>query len=463
VYSTYLAGSNDDLASGIAVDGAGNAYVAGVTLSSDFAGAAPLHGSIVGNGNPSAFAVKLGPSGTTLAYSVYVGGNQTDGAQAIAIDQTGSAYIAGYTDSDSGFPVSLGALQTKYTGLPNGNGNNAFITKINPAGSDIAYSTYLGGAVFDVANGIAVDGAGSAYVTGYTQSQTFPTTAGAFQTTFQISDAGGSQHAFASKINPAGTALVYSTLLGGSNVDVANAIGIDIFGDAFVVGGTQSTDFPTARALQPHNATPAAHVGQHDAFVTVLNPTATALTYSTYLGGEGDDIANAVAVDAAGHAFVAGVTNSFDTGAGGAFPTSGLAAPVQPVNNSLNDGFVSAFTAQGDALFYSTYLGGGQEDWALGIAVDQRGNAFVTGFTQSPTLFPVVAAPDAAVFQSQLDIGSSSQQDAFVAELPTAFNATTPALGAFAPVLAGLLILVALGRIRTRRKTVPNGPATRCA
>src|SRR5439155_1546373 len=215
-------------------------------------------------------------------------------------DGAGNAYVTGLTDS-ADFPTTAGAFATSANGC-----DDAFVTKLNPLGTSLLYSTYLGGSGADEGLGIAVDGAGNAYVTGQTGSTDFPTTAGAFATSFN-----GGDDAFVTKLNPLGTGLLYSTYLGGSGADEGLGIAVDGAGNAYVTGETDSTDFPTTAGAFDTSAN-----GGFDAFVTKLNPLGTSLLYSTYLGGSGSDCGSGIAVDGAGNAYVTGSTGSAN------FPTT---------------------------------------------------------------------------------------------------------------------------------------------
>ena len=305
-----------------------------------------------------------------LVYSTYLGGSGTF-AQSIAVDGAGSAYVTG-TPGGS-FPTNAGAAQT----TPGGS-QDAFVTKLNSTGSALVYSTYLGGSDNDIGNGIAVDGAGNAYVTGYTQFPDFPTTSGAAQTTF-----GGDLDAFVTKLDVTGSRLDYSTHLGGGGFDFGFNIVVDGAGSAYVTGYTRPTNFPstefptTAGAHQPTNA------GEFDAFVTKLDASGSMLVYSTYLGGSDTETGQDIAVDGTGNAYVTGITDSTD------FPTT--AGAVQSTHaGGVNDVFVTKLNATGSGLVYSTYLGGSDSDLGYGIAVDGAGSAHVTGHTLS-TDFPTTA------------------------------------------------------------------------
>jgi hypothetical protein len=367
-YSTYLGGSLEDEGDAIAVDGAGNVYVAGTALSPDFPTANPLQGTL--QGLRDAFVAKLNPNGTALVFSTYLGGNDADQANDIAVDGAGSVYLTGTTSSTT-FPTANPLQATN--GDPLGT-FDAFVTKLNANGSALLFSTYLGGNALDQGFGLALDGANNVYVTGDTASANFPT-ANPLQPTF----GGGTRDGFVAKLNAAGTTLLFSTFLGGGDEDHGTRIAVDPAGHADVVGYTGSTNFPTATPLQSTNH------GLLDVFVTQLNASGSALLFSTYLGGRGNDRAFGVAVDAAGNICVTGDTKSAD------FPT---ANPLQPTNQTGGEttAFVAKVNANGTALVFSTYLGGSLEEHGEAIAVDGTGNIYVTGETSSldfPTASPV--------------------------------------------------------------------------
>jgi photosystem II stability/assembly factor-like uncharacterized protein len=321
-FSTFF-GNGDGGCWAIALDSAGNIYVAGDTASADF----PITpGSLNFSGAGGAFVSKLNPSGTELLYSALIAGSY---CEAMALDGGGNAYITGVTYSQR-FPTTPGAFLTS---LPSSLGAG-FVAKLNPTGSSLVYSTFLGGSSgpsggssYTLAQGIAVDAAGNAYVTGSTDSTDFPTTPGAFQTSTPTRMQ-YNKTAFVTKLNTAGSALVYSTYLGGSgggndieyDGDIGTAIALDSSGNAYVTGVTGSADFPTTPgALQPNHSPPeraAPPVEGSDAFVTKLNAAGSALVYSTFLGGGMTDGGYGIAVDGAGDAFVTGTTASLD------FPTT---------------------------------------------------------------------------------------------------------------------------------------------
>jgi hypothetical protein len=367
IYSTYVGGTSEDSsANGIAVDGSGNAYVAGGTTAPDF----PTHGAYQGSygGGGDAFVFKLSSTGASLTYSTYLGGSGADLALGIAIDSSNNAYVTGSTES-SGFPgTSTSAVQSAY-----GGGTDAFVTKLNSTGNSLLYSTYLGGSDLDLGGGIGVDSStGEAYVVGSTESGTnFP-----LQSAVQSAFGGGTSDAFVAKLNAGGTALVFSTFLGGGGADAGDGIAVDSTG-AYVVGTTESTNFTTTAGVLQAN-----FGGGTDAFVTKLMPDGSALVYSTYLGGSGFDAGASIAVDSSGIAYVTGQTAS-------PFPTVN---PTQSAPGGNNDAFVSEISSTGAQLVFSTYLGGsGNEDNGGdygAIAVDGPGaNIYVTGNTAS-TDFP---------------------------------------------------------------------------
>jgi len=314
-FSTYLGGNGSDNGNGIALDSAGNAYVVGDTTSVNFPATAFQKGF---HGVQDVFVTKISPDGSRLLYGTFLGGANVDRGTAIAVDSGGSAYITGSTYS-SDFPT-MNAFQRNIAG-----GGDAFITRLSADGNSLVFSTYLGGSGGTVSypetgQGIALDSQGNAYVVGVTSSSDFP-----LLQALQPSRLGATD-AFVTKVNSAG-ALVYSTYLGGSSIDVGNAIAVDQSGAAYVVGYTYSTDLPVATgALQATNA------GDCDAFVAKLTPAGNSLAYLSYLGGSGSDTATALTLDLNGNVYVAGWTLSTN------FP---LLNPFQSTNAGNYGAFVT--------------------------------------------------------------------------------------------------------------------------
>jgi len=377
-YSTYLGGSDfggdgSDQGRAIAIDTSGAAYVAGFTRSTDFDTVGAIQGDSPGD---DAFVSKLNPAGDALEYSTYLGGDNTDFAEAIAVDATGAAYVLGSTMSTDFSTV--GAIE----GDQDSSGFDAFISKLTPAGNALTYSTYLGGDSNDFGHGIAVDTSGAAYVTGVTDSTDF-NTVGAIEDDPPLADA------FISRITPDGGALEYSTYLGGSSGERANGITVDASGAAYITGNTQSRDFDTVGEIEGDSP-------GTDVFVSKLTPAGSMLEYSTYLGGKNQEDGLAIAVDRSEAAYVTGLTTGpdFDT--------------VNPIegNSPSTDAFVSKLTPDGGGLEYSTYLGGNDSDEGRGIGVDDSGAAYVTGITWS-TQFDTVGSIE----------GDSPNADAFVSKL----------------------------------------------
>jgi hypothetical protein len=377
IYATYLGGSGLEFGLGIAVDASGHAYVTGVTASNDFPTARPLQA--VRGGPSDAFVAKLTPDGSALVYSTYLGGSDGDDGWRIAADAAGHAYVTGGTLSTD-FPTVRPLQPVKGGGLI-----DAFVAKLTPDGSALVYSTYLGGSKDDKGFGIGIDATGSAYVTGLTASIDFPTS-----NPLQAAYGGGLYDAFVAKLTGDGSALAYSTYIGGGGSDGGGGIAVDTAGSAYVTGDTDSTNFPTASPLQ-------AYGGNTDAFVAKLTQDGSAFVYATYLGGTSRDSGEGIAVDGAGHIYVSGITSSTD------FPT---ASPLQAYGGNT-DAFVAKLAQDGSAFVYATYLGGTSSDNGYGIAIDASDNAYVSGITSSADF------PTANPLQAVLSGGA----DAFVAKI----------------------------------------------
>jgi Beta-propeller repeat len=385
-YSTFLGESGHDHGYGIAVDAAGDAYVTGLTESMDFPTTARAFDRSYNGRGGDAFVTKLNASGSALVYTTFLGGRRNDFGYGIAVDRAGNAYVTGSTKSRN-FPTTRRAFDRSY----NRGGWDAFVTKLNPAGTALVYSTYLGEKVGHEGHGIAIDQAGNAYVTGRTESVRFPTTPGAFDPSYN----GGGGDAFVAKVSASGSSLGYSTFIGGAAYDFGRGIAVDPGGHAYVTGSA-SAGFPATA-----DAYDGSYNGGRDAFVAKLNAFGSSLVYSTYLGAESADEADAIAVDRVGSAYVAGRTGS------GSFPaTSG--SFDRSYNGGGGDAFVAKLNPTGRVLDYSTYLGGDDLDFGKGIALDRFGRAYVTGATSSE--FPTTAG---AIDRSY----NGGGYDAFLTEL----------------------------------------------
>jgi endonuclease/exonuclease/phosphatase family metal-dependent hydrolase len=363
VFSTHFGGSQTECGLGMAVDSKGDVYVTGVTQSTDFPTKNPIQDTNTG-GNSDAFIIKMNSSGNSLIYSTYLGGSDSECARDIAVNLEGMACVTGETKS-ADYPTKK-PIQSKLAG-----DEDAFIAKVNSKGSAFIYSTYLGGSLGDGGGSIAVDSEGAAYVTGSTGSRNFPT-----ENPLQKKSA-GSNDAFITKINSSGSDFIYSTYLGGSLSDGGNGIAVDSEGAAYVTGSTGSENFPTENPLQKKIA------GSRDAFITKINSSGSNFIYSTYLGGSLNDTGNGIAVDSAGVAYLLGKTESSD------FPTQN---PIQKKNAGHNDVFIAKVSSKGSNLVFSTYLGGSDWDESESIALDTAGAAYITGWTLSsdfPTRNPV--------------------------------------------------------------------------
>lgn len=364
VYSTYLGGSGTDAGLAIMIDPSGAAYVTGSTTSADFPTVGPYQAALAGT--QDAFVSKLSPNGGALTFSTYLGGaaGSTTG-RGIGVNIFGQTFIAGETSSAS-FPTTGGAFSTTY----GGGTSDGFISLLSSGGGSLLASTYLGGSGADIIYGLALDSSDFVYVAGSTDSADFPTTTGAYQTALA-----GTQNAFVTKMQEDLSAPVFSTYLGGTAIDAAMAVAVDANFRACVTGSTTSSDFPvTAGAFQT------AYGGAGDAFATKFSLDGGSLVFSTYLGGSGADIGNAVTFDGAGHVWIAGSTASAD------FPTTPTV--IASSLTGAQDWFISMLSADAGTLLVSYYLGGTSTQAANGIAVDAQGAVYVAGSTSS-TDFPV--------------------------------------------------------------------------
>jgi hypothetical protein len=373
VYAGFIGGSGDERALGIAVDNAGNAYVTGATTAADFPVLAGPDLTFGGVGD--AFVAKVNAAGT-FVYAGFIGGSGDDAGFGIAVDSGGNAYVTGATSSTN-FPVTGGPDLTY-----NGGDFDAFVAKVNSAGTALVYCGYIGGSGADGGTSIAVDNSGNAFVTGGTTSTetTFPVSVGP-DLTYNGGSAFGD--AFVAKVNAAGTALDYCGYIGGSGEDAGIGIAVDSSGNAYVSGGTTSTEATFPVKVGPdltYNG------GLRDGFVAKVNATGTALLYCGYIGGSGADSCFRIAVDGGGNIYVTGDTSATEA----TFPVK--VGPDLTYNGGDFDAFVAKVNAAGTGLVYCGYIGGSARDAGIGIAVDGAGNAYVTGQTAS-TNFPVTVGP----------------------------------------------------------------------
>jgi hypothetical protein len=419
VYSTFIGGTNDDVANDLTLDRFLNVYITGHTLSSNFAttrGAFQTRyggaGALFNTGD--AFVTKLDAAGAALVYSTYLGGSGDENAYRVVVDNPGNAYIPGFTTS-ANFPSTVRAYKRV---CPNSPCYSGYVTKLGPQGNRLQYSTFLGGTVggqLNSATGLALDAAGNTYVAGITSNPDFPTTARAYKRSCgSDGTCNGTTDAFVSKLNAAGSALVYSTFLGGSGFDNAYAIQVDSARAAYVTGSTVSTDFPVSAGAAQRvygGGSGCTTYNCGDVFVTKLQPSGAALLYSTYLGGSGDDGAFTGAVDGGGRFHVVGQTSSAD------FPM--VNALQSDYGGGTTDAFAATVNAAGSEFDFSTYLGGNQGDSAglNGVALgDSAGDIiYVAGATLSPDL-PITPG----AFQEQCGTDgqcNSGNLDGFVSKI----------------------------------------------
>ncbi|QQS48978.1 MAG: SBBP repeat-containing protein [Acidobacteriota bacterium] len=383
VYSTYLGANYFSYGESIAVDGQGQVYIVGWTDARNFP-VTPNAWHRTRSGAITGFLTKFNSTGTGLIYSTFIGGTNRDLVYDVEIDSTGHAYICGATNS-ADFPVTQGAAQTVFRGgeLLNDYFGDAFVVKVKPDGSGPVWSTLLGGSGRDVAYSLTMDQNSNVVVAGMTGSRDFPVTPDAFQTAVEnLKDY--DTDAFATRIDPAGTAFAYSTLIGADGSEHAEVVKVNAAGEIYLFGATNSEFFPvTANAIQSnlsllltdHNAP------KPDCFILRLNPATKTLVYSTYLGGHYEEQPHGMVIDDEGHAYLTGWAFSSD------FPTT-------PGERSYGtDAFLTKVHPSGDYLVYSLTIGGtpgdGYSDHGFGITRDQAGRIYIAGATSSPT-FPVV-------------------------------------------------------------------------
>jgi hypothetical protein len=396
IYAGYIAGSQGN---SIAVED-GEAYITGVTYASETIFPVTIGPDLIYNGGEDAFVAKVRADGTGLVYAGYIGGGGAlvnwDYGYGIAVDNSGAAYVTGQTGSDPAtFPL-IGGPDLTF----NGGGNDTFVAKVRPDGSELVYCGYIGGNDFDAGFDIAVDDSGAAYVTGRTKSYqaTFPIIVGPDLT--YSDDYYGD--AFVAKVLPDGSGLVYCGYVGGGGgIDSGYAIDIDGSGAVYIVGDTQSdqTTFPVIGGPDlTYNG------GSYDAFVAKVRPDGSGLEYDGFIGGSGSDSGYGIAVDGSGAAYVTGRTSSTQT----TFPVSG--GPDLTYNGGSYDAFVAKVRPDGSGLVYAGFIGGSEKDYAISIVIDTSGSAYVIGDTQSDqATFPVSIGPDLTY--------NGGTYDAFIAKI----------------------------------------------
>ena len=381
-YCGYIGGSADDWGRGIAVDGSDCAYVTGRTYSDEATFPVKVGPDLTYNGSSDVFVAKVSANGTGLDYCGYIGGSAVEWGGGIAVDGSDCAYVTGSTSSNqTTFPVKVGP-DLSYSGGT----YDAFVAKVSANGTMLDHCGYIGGADEDESRGIAVDGSGCAYVTGYTSSNqsTFPVLGG------PDLDFNGNNDAFVARVSANGTGLVYCGYIGGNESDYGYGIAVDVSGCAYVVGRTYSDEatFPVAGGPDL-----SFNGGGSDAFVAKVNAGGAGLGYCGYIGGSQEDECYGIAVDGSGCAYVTGWTESNETTEG--FPVA--VGPDTSYSGGYGDAFVSKVKAGGTGLDYCGYIGGSQEDLGYGIAVDGSGCAYVAGYTDSDETteeFPVTVGPD---------------------------------------------------------------------
>ena len=402
-----LGAEGQDDAYAIAVDSTGAVYVVGTTTSVQWQISATYSGA-----GGDAFYAKIDPTFSSYVYAGYYGGDGTDVAYSCALDSSNNLYFGGITNS-ANFKVTRTGAQTV-----SGGGYDGFVVKLDPSGAQ-SYASYLGGSGDDYVYSLALDGAGNIYATGQTASPNLPVTSGALQ-----QSAGGGVDAFVAKYNPAG-ALAWMTYLGGSADDEANGIVVDASGSVVVTGGTASSNFPTSAPYQP-----AFGGGTRDMFASRLSPDGAKLVWSTYLGGSGDDLGNAIAIDNAGNVYIGGTTNSTN------FPSNG---GWQTTNRGGADGTVTELAADG-SLVFSSYFGGTSADYLNGLAVNCTAGLVVAGTTQSTNFPSTLGAAPALAYTQGASIG-------FVAKVAAGTAASAIAAGGIVNAATGAASAVAPGSL----------------
>ena len=388
--STYLGGSGDDYSLSIVLDSSGNVYVTGFATSSDLPITTGAYDTSF-NGTSDIFISKFSGDLSSLLAFTYIGGSGEDRAFSTVVDASDNIYVTGYTTS-SEFPTTVDAYDISYNGDSLSSYGDVFISKLSSDLNSLISSTYLGGASDDSAFSIVLDSSGNTYIAGVTFSSDFPTTTGAYKTTYVYYDA------FISKLNSDLSNLLSSTYLGGASYDYVDSITLDINGNLYLAGFSYSSDFPTTIG-----AYDASLNGPKDVFISKLNSDLNSLIYSTYLGGSSYDEPSKIALDASGSVYLVGETYSSD------FPTT-TGAYDTSYNGGRQDAFISKLSADLSSLFFSTYLGGtGNDAPSYSMALDTNGNVYVASLTSSSD-FPTTTG----AYDTSYNGGGS---DAFISKL----------------------------------------------
>ena len=427
IWINALALNAQDYGYGIAVDSSGSAYVTGETYSSDFCtyfGVVPGYQPLY-QGNGDAFVMKVKPDGSGLDYCTFIGGSDGDIGRAIAVDETGSAYITGGTWSVD-FPTTPGAYSRQHNGL-----RDTFVVKLDPTGTLLSYATFAGGSAQEEGTALAVDAAHTAHVTGWTNSDNFTTTVGVPGPSYS-----GAFDGFVFKLSASSGQMLYATYLGGSDEDRGYGLALDGQGSAYLTGVTRSADFPaTSEAFDPYY-----HSGD-DAFVAKLNNSGSQIVYATYLGGISNDYGRSLAVDAQGRAYLSGETASLD------FPLSDTAFSQDL--NGISDAFIAQLDSSGSELVYSSFLGGNSQESANDLAVDENKHTYIAGQSNSsdypvtPDAYDTTHNGDYDIFVTQLEAVdppiplaglSLSGPDTIQAGTPASYTAAAQPLSATLPI-----------------------------
>ncbi|MGD2072676.1 MAG: SBBP repeat-containing protein [Candidatus Thorarchaeota archaeon] len=375
IFASWVGGTLNDFPKDIAIDKYGHIYVAGSTYSDNFPTINAYNDTWDGSGSErDVFVFKMSSDGSTLFYSTYVSGSLSDTCEALVVDDLGTVYAVGQTESLN-FPT-VNALNN--TGDGSTSFLDGFLFRLSSDGSELLFSTYLSGSIWDYAKDVELDEQGNVYVVGNSNSDDFPITSGVFNET---GEENGWNDIFVLKMTADGSNLIYSTFVSGSESDTANGIAVDSAGNAYVVGETESSDFPMVNA---YNST---HSGSYgDLVIFKLSPSGDSLHYSTFIGGNSHDNGEAIRIDESGNAFILGLTQSTN------FPTTPDALDSWGDGSTgSSDVAIMKLSSDGSKLLYSTYISGLGAEYVHGLALDNDGNLYFTGETQYET-FPVVNA-----------------------------------------------------------------------